>query len=286
MDGLLEKYGIDRSLSVDVKLTLLEKERQKVLRKLNHVFGDARKEQELSEELDRMEAVMEELEEAGGRQLSMEDVKVEVRALSQTQLTFSEEEWTMEEKEAAEIAELGAIRKLQSEVMKNQGRDLSVCVTGIRRIADFYESRKAFGSLETWLTYGAQWVPHPYFVVRLYQSFRRRTDEDADVKKRFYWTKRAADMGDKDACFELAQSYFDRSQPGFNVQEAAYYFAKAAGKEYPEAYLQAFRAFVMMKDYDRAGLCMKEAEKKGLKKTWPGDCKEIVEFGGRYNGTI
>lgn len=278
MTGVLENYGIDASLSVDVQLTLLEKERQKLLRKLNHVFGNPQKEKELGKELDRIEAMMEQLEGAGGKVLSMEDVKLETRELSQTKISFEWEEASMEEKEAKEVAELAAIRKLQAEVMKDQGQNLSICVPGIRRIADFYESRKAYASLETWLTYGAQWIPHPYFVVRLYQFLRTGAKEHEDFQKRFYWTKRAADMGDKDACYELACYYFDKNQPGYHVKEAAYYFAKAAGKDYPDAYLQAFRTFVIMKDYKRAELCMIEAEKKGLRKQWPEDCKELLDF--------
>ena len=50
--GVLERYGIDSSLPDSQALTLLEKEHQKLLRKLNHVFGNAVKEQELEQELD------------------------------------------------------------------------------------------------------------------------------------------------------------------------------------------------------------------------------------------
>lgn len=278
MSSVFERYGIDESLSVDTQLTLLEKERQKTLRKLNHVFGNPEKEKELSEDLNRLDAVIDQLERAGGKQLSMEDVKLETKALSQTMLTFSEEEEAMKEKEAEEIAKLAEIRKLQVKVMKAKGNDIEVSVPGLRRIADFYESKKAYGSLETWLTYGAQWIPHPYFTSRLYQFLRSGLNETADSGKRLLWCKRAADMGDKDACYELACHYFDKNQSNFNAEEAAYYFAKAADQEHPEAYLYAFQAFVVIKDYERAGICLNEAERKGLRKQWPADCIELKKY--------
>ena len=62
--GVLERYGIDSSLPDSQALTLLEKEHQKLLRKLNHVFGNAVKEQELEQELDVLDTAMEELERA------------------------------------------------------------------------------------------------------------------------------------------------------------------------------------------------------------------------------
>lgn len=260
MREVLQRYGIEESLSADMKLTLLEKEKQKVLRKLNHVFGNPQKENELGEELDRLEEVMTELEKAGGKQLSLEDVKIETRKLSQTQVSFSWEEEEMDEKEAAQIEELVKIRKLQAEVMANKGQDPAVCGKGILQIADFYESRGSYGNMETWLIRGSQWFPHKLFLVRLYRLYRERPELAVDRDENlFYWAKRAAEAGDKGACYDLGGFY--TKKPRFNLKEAAYYYAKAAGREYPDAYLHAFKAFYNLKDYKRAEICLLAADK-------------------------
>ena len=56
----LERYGIGRSLPDGQILALLEKEHQKLLRKLNHVFGNAAKEMELEQELEKTKQKTEE----------------------------------------------------------------------------------------------------------------------------------------------------------------------------------------------------------------------------------
>ena len=58
MEQLFEKYGISPTLSNDQKLAALEKEKLKVLRKLNHVFGNPEKEAVLNGELEALERAM------------------------------------------------------------------------------------------------------------------------------------------------------------------------------------------------------------------------------------
>lgn len=107
----LERYGIGRSLPDGQILALLEKEHQKLLRKLNHVFGNAAKEMELEQELDELEAAMEELERTAGRKLSLDDVELEMKTLSQTQVAFDGDAQTEEEQEEAAVAEMMEDRK-------------------------------------------------------------------------------------------------------------------------------------------------------------------------------
>lgn len=262
MNEILRRYGIDPSLSADGKLTLLEKEKQKLLRKLNHVFGDPQKEKEVGDELDELEEVMLRLEQSGGKQLSMEDVRLEVRSLSQTQLTFSEEEEEMDAEEEAQIAELNEIRKLQRAVMDNNGEDWDVCIPGIGTIVDFYEERGSQFNMETWLVRGAQWVPHKIFLFRLYQLYCDWEEAPIDQNTRLYWTRRAADLGEKSACYKMGE--YHTKKPQFDLQKAGRYFAKAAGDEYPEAYLQAFKVYYNLKDYRRAEICLQAAMKKNI----------------------
>lgn len=264
MSEVLKRYGIEESLSADVKLTLLEKEKQKVLRKLNHVFGDPKKERQVEEELDGLETVMAELERAGGKQLSMADVQIETRKLSQTQITFaSEDEEEMGEEEAAQIEKLVRIRKLQGEVMANRGKDPKLCGRGIIEIVDFYESKGSYRSMETWLARGAQWFPHKTFLIRLYRLYKERPElSNTPEETLFYWTKRAAETGDPGACYDLGHFYIKK--PRFDLKEASYCFAKAAGREYPDAYLYAFKAFYNLKDYKRAEICLLTADKMGV----------------------
>ena len=128
--GVLERYGIDSSLPDSQALTLLEKEHQKLLRKLNHVFGNAVKEQELEQELDVLETAMEELERAGGRKLSLDDVELETKSLSQTQIEFDENAQTEEEA----IAEMMEIRRLEKQIRKDQGKNIEVSFRGILKL--------------------------------------------------------------------------------------------------------------------------------------------------------
>lgn len=263
MKEVLLRYGIDDELSTDVKLTLLEKEKQKLLRKLNHVFGDPVKEKEVGNELDNLEEAMAEMEKAGGRQLSMEDVKLETRSLSQTQMTFFEEDKEeMDADEERQIAELNEIRRLQREVMENNGTDWDVCIPGINKIVNFYEARGSRLNMETWLVRGVQWASHKLFLIRLYHLYCDWPEAPIDDNARLYWTRRAAEVGDKGACYKMGE--YHTKKASFDLKKAGYYFAKAAGDEYPDAYLQAFKVFYNLKDFRRAEICLESALKKGV----------------------
>lgn len=263
MKEVLSRYGIEEAFSADVKLSLLEKERQRALRKLNHVFGNPRKERELEKELDSIEAVLTELESIGGKRLSMEEVQLETRKLTQTQLQFSQEEEEMDEAEAAQIERLKKYRKLNAELLADRGQNPQACLEGIQWIADFFEEQGVWSNLETWLSRGIQWAPHKVFFTRLYQLYREKPElVQGSEQKLFYWAKRAAETGDRGACYDLGRFYIKK--PWFDLKEAAYYFAKAAGDEYPDAYLLAFEAFYHLKDYKRAEICLLEADKRSI----------------------
>ncbi len=226
--GVLERYGIDSSLPDSQALTLLEKEHQKLLRKLNHVFGNAVKEQELEQELDVLETAMEELERAGGRKLSLDDVELETKSLSQTQIEFDENAQTEEE-----------------------------------AIAEMMEIRRFLGR-EKWLAYAVEWFHYPQHTNEMYDLQRTRTDGLADPEKCRYWMRRAAQTGHKDACFEMGKECMKEGSPSFDLKQAAVYFAKAADREHPQAYLYAFAAFYKLEDYNRAETCLKAADKIGV----------------------
>lgn len=264
MEELLKKYGIDSKLSEDAKLSMLERERQKALRKLNHVFGDSDREKELEEELDWLDAAIDELEKAGRKHLSMDDVKIEMRSLSQTQVAF-EEEKAPDETEELQIKELMEIRELQKIVMADSGKNVEISFRGIAKIKDFYESRGNYHRVETWLTYGAQWFKGvSYFSDELYALYRDGIGGLTDPEKKRYWTGRAAELGNRDACFEMGKYYLDPKSTLSNLNKAAMLFAKAADREHPQAYIYAFIAFYKMKDYKRAETCLIAGNRIGV----------------------
>ena len=258
--GVLERYGIDSSLPDSQALTLLEKEHQKLLRKLNHVFGNAVKEQELEQELDVLETAMEELERAGGRKLSLDDVELETKSLSQTQIEFDENAQTEEEA----IAEMMEIRRLGKQIRKDQGKNIEVSFRGILKLLDYYKRKGSFLGREKWLAYAVEWFHYPQHTNEMYDLQRTRTDGLADPEKCRYWMRRAAQTGHKDACFEMGKECMKEGSPSFDLKQAAVYFAKAADREHPQAYLYAFAAFYKLEDYNRAETCLKAADKIGV----------------------
>lgn len=258
--GVLERYGIDSSLPDSQALTLLEKEHQKLLRKLNHVFGNAVKEQELEQELDVLETAMEELERAGGRKLSLDDVELETKSLSQTQIEFDENAQTEEEA----IAEMMEIRRLEKQIRKDQGKNIEVSFRGILKLLDYYKRKGSFLGREKWLAYAVEWFHYPQHTNEMYDLQRTRTDGLADPEKCRYWMRRAAQTGHKDACFEMGKECMKEGSPSFDLKQAAVYFAKAADREHPQAYLYAFTAFYKLGDYNRAETCLKAADKIGV----------------------
>ena len=260
----LERYGIGRSLPDGQILALLEKEHQKLLRKLNHVFGNAAKEMELEQELDELEAAMEELERTAGRKLSLDDVELEMKTLSQTQVAFDGDAQTEEEQEEAAVAEMMEIRRLEKLVMKDHGKNIDVSFRGILRLLDYYERKGSFLGREKWLAYIIEWFHYPQHTNEMYDLQRTRTDGLADPEKCRYWMRRAAKTGHKDACFEMGKECMKEGSPSFDLKQAAVYFAKAADREHLQAYLYAFTAFYKLEDYNRAETCLKAADKIGV----------------------
>lgn len=264
MERVFEKYRMPPGLTTDEQLTFLERQRHTLLRKLNHVFGNPEKEIELSSELDALESVMHHLEKEGGKQLSLDDVDLTVRELSQSEVSFQQE--TMEEDEKIQIEELKKIRKLQAEVMADGGKNPEISLQGIYEIAMFYERKKKYALSEIWLAYGAQWYPDDKtFTELLFYLYALHKDGVPDTQKQFYWTKKAAKAGNKDACLELGKHYFKKGTAQFSLKDAAYYFAKAADSRHPDAYIHAFTAFYKIKDYKRAETCLLAADKTGVR---------------------
>ena len=106
----------------------------------------------------------------------MEDVQLETRKLTQTQLQFSQEEEEMDEEEAARIERGKKYRKLNAQLLADRGQNPQMCLEGIRWIADFFEEQGVWSNLETWLSRGIQWAPHKEFFTRLYKLYREKPD--------------------------------------------------------------------------------------------------------------
>lgn len=263
MDSVYVRYHIDETLTDDVKLTLLERQKQILLRKLNHVFGNPLKEKELNQELDDVEGEMYKLQSAGGKTLSLDDIKLNLRDLSQQTISFEEEPMGQEEK--AQIEELEKIRELQAEVLADAGATAEISLNGIYKIVAFYQERGSQMLSAIWLSYGAKWYPHEkLFANMLYYLYRLGIDGLDDPNQQFFWRKKAADNGNRDACYEMGQYYMKKDSAQYDLAKAGRYFAKAADRKHPEAYLHAFAAFYSLGDYKRAEICLTAADKLGI----------------------
>lgn len=263
MDSVYVRYHIDETLTDDVKLTLLERQKQILLRKLNHVFGNPLKEKELSQELDDVEGEMYKLQSAGGKTLSLDDIKLNLRDLSQQTISFEEE--PMGQEERVQIEELEKIRELQAEVLADAGATAEISLNGIYKIVAFYQERGSQMLSAIWLSYGAKWYPHEkLFANMLYYLYRLGIDGLDDPNQQFFWRKKAADNGNRDACYEMGQYYMKKDSAQYDLAKAGRYFAKAADRKHPEAYLHAFATFYSLGDYKRAEICLTAADKLGI----------------------
>lgn len=243
MNEILEKYQIDSALSRAEQLALLEQVKQKLLRKLNHVFGDSEKEEELNLEMDQLEQVMEVMHADGGV-LSLDDVNLELRDLSQTAVDpRQKKEMEIQEKE----------RMLLEEEL-SLGEKYSLVVD----VAVYFLQKHIFDKFGYWCQYGAQ-LGSGYFMSLMYDYHSKEMFGALDPQKAFYWLKKAAEAGEKDCCQELGKRYLNRNSPMFDLQQAAIWSVKAADSEHPEAYLQAFTAFQSMKLFEKAEICLKAA---------------------------
>ncbi|MBQ7796979.1 MAG: SEL1-like repeat protein [Lachnospiraceae bacterium] len=248
MNHILEKYQIDPDLSRDEQLALLEKVKQKLLRKLNHVFGDPEKEEELNREMDELEKAMDALRADGGT-MSLDDVDLELRGLSQTALAPGQKkELEIQEKER---------RLLEDELTLSEKYSLVI------DLAVYYLQNRIFDKYGYWCQYGAQ-LGIGYFMSLMYQYHTEKFLGAEDPQKAFYWLKKAAEAGEKDCCEELGKRYLQQKSPLFDLKQAAIWSVKAADEEHPDAYLRAFTAFQMMKDYARAEICLTAGHDNGV----------------------
>ena len=243
MNEILEKYQISSDLSRDEQLALLEKVKQKLLRKLNHVFGDPEKEEELNREMDQLEKVMDALRADGGT-MSLDDVDLELRGLSQTALAPGQKkEMEIQEKE----------RMLLEEDLTLQEK-----YSFVADVAIYYLQNRMFEKYGYWCQYAAQ-LGFGYFMGLMYSYHTEDFYGAQDSQKAFYWLKKAAEAGEKDCCQELGKRYLNKNSAMFDPQQGAVWSVKAADSEHPDAYIQAFVAFQMMKMYEKAEICLKAA---------------------------
>lgn len=243
MKEILETYNIDSALSHDAQLAQLEIVKQKLLRKLNHVFGDSEKEEKLNLEMNQLEQAMELLRAEGGF-LSLDDVKLETRELSQSvvcpgrkkEIEIQEKERMLREKELSEREKTSLI--------------IDVVV--------YYLQNHIYDKFGYWCQYGAQ-LGYGYFMSLMHEYHSKELFGVVDSQKAFYWLKKAAQAGEKDCCEKLGKVYLSQKSPMFDLQQAAIWSVKAADAEHPNAYLQAFTAFYSMRQFEKAEICLKTA---------------------------
>lgn len=248
MNRVLEKYQISPELSKDEQLALFEKAKQKLLRKLNHVFGDPEKEQELNEEMDLLEQAMDCLKADGGS-LSLDDVNLETRDLSQTVVSPGQKkELEIQEKER---------RFFEGELTYQEKSSY------VLDIVIYYLQNHIFDKYGYWCQQGAQ-LGLGFYMKMMYEYHTMEMFQAQDSQKAFYWLKKAAEAGEKECCVELGKRYLNKNSQMFDPQAAAIMFVKAADEEHPDAYLYAFVAFQAMGAYDKAEICLKAAYDMGI----------------------
>jgi TPR repeat protein len=252
-EAVFEKYNITESLTQDEKLQILEKEKEKLLRKLNHVFGNPQKEEELSGELRAIEHAMASLQQAGGK-LSLDDVEIEMRDLSQTSVEIG----SRAQEEAQEF--------LEKEAMLRENDDLSHAqkIELLYEILHYYLSLDYWAKIEQIALLGADLGDEMSMRI-LYLLYSKELISRVDTPQRaLYWLRKSADAGNKDSCFDMGKYYLAKNSAQRNPQKAAVYFVKAADESHPLAYLHAWAAFASQKDYARAEVCLTAAVDAGI----------------------
>ena len=247
MENVFKKYKIDDSLPKNQKLAVLEKEKLKVLRKLNHVFGNPEKEKELNTELEALERVMMELEESGGT-LSLDDVLIESRGLTQTKI----------EAGGAKEEDSESIRK-KERLVKSEDTGLEDRVTALYDLLVYYLKRQEYVQYEYWLLYGAK-CGYPFCMYRLYNYYTDDVFDAYDDQKALYWVKQGADLGEKDCCENLGMLYANENYDMYDPMAAAMCFVKAADSNHPNSYIYAFQMFHRLGQYQKAETCLKAAD--------------------------
>ena len=249
MEQLFEKYGISPALSNDQKLAALEKEKLKVLRKLNHVFGNPEKEAVLNGELEALERAMAGLEETGGR-LSLDDIVLESRGLTQTRV------------EAGQTDDL-SVREMER-MIKAEGTDPDEVVELLYDVIVAHLKARSFEEYEYWLLYGARMgigfcmnLLSDFYAKELYP---KEGSPEENEKRALHWLKKGVEAGDKDCLEKMGLYYADPETERYDPERAAVYFVKAADADHPNSYIFAFQLFHRQGDYQKAETCLRAAD--------------------------
>lgn len=243
MQEIFKEYNITPDMPDSEKLEVLENAKRRLLLKLNHVFGDTDKEQIITAEMDRLENLMEKLQESDT--LSMDDVELEIRELKQTSFKPGEKrKLDIEEKERKLLA--GGLT-----LKEEKNWSLEVLV--------YYLEKKQFDKVEQWGLFNALKGGTTGMVV-MYLFHTREVYGAQDEQKALFWLRKAAELGDKYGCLELGKLYLDKSREMYDPKSAALWLVKAADSdENKEAYMLAFQAFLLLEDYKKARICLKGA---------------------------
>lgn len=243
MHAVFLRYGISFDLPVAQKLKLLETQKQKLLRKLNHVFGNPEKEEQLNLELQQLEAVMEQLS-CESSALSLDDVHIETRELSQTEIGMEQGDTGQQ------------IADLERALLEDSFDSPSARELALMQVVSYYLDNLDFLRLEHWLLFGAK-AGDAWYMRQLANFYKDEVFQSVDFQKSFYWMKCAAQAGDKESCMELGDHFLRRGTSQYSPQQAATWFVKAADRNHPLAYLKAFTAFYLLGDYKKAETCLR-----------------------------
>lgn len=249
MEKIYNRYGISPDLSKEQKLAALEKHKLKVLRKLNHVFGNPEKEALLNEELESLEQVMETLEETGVK-LSLDDILLDLKESSKAKtLTSKEEKILIKEKER---------------LIKSEETDMDDVISLIGDVITYYLRERIFEKYEYWLLYGAR-MGLLYCMKFLNNYYTHDVYGAQDEQRALYWLKKGAELGDKDCLEDLGIYYADQEAEYYDPAKAAMCFVKAADAEHANSYIFAFQMFHRLGEYKKAETCLHAADRMGIK---------------------
>ena len=216
------------------------------------MFGNPSKEEELSKELQALEEAMAAIEGKGGR-LSLDDVQLEVRELSQTQVEPGIQEKTDSED----------IRAAEGMLLRGELEDGEERSKVFYNVLIYHLQQRNFQRLEYWLLDGAQ-RGDSYCMKVLSEFYEDEVYGAVNPERHFYWMKQGAEAGNKDCLFKMGQYYAQQGTDHYRPAEAAVCFVKAADEEHQEAYLHAFVMFYTQKDYVRGEICLKAGYEAGV----------------------
>ena len=249
MQKVLENYGISPDMPYVQKLNILEEQKQSLLRKLNAAFGRPELEKKISKELLILENVQEDLKNQPV--FSMDDVDIEVRELSQTIVP----------KEKDEFAE---IRRKETAILEDTV-DGTEAYGYIIDILVYYLRNGFYSKMEPWLLYASSYEDL-IIINLLIDCYTKPMFGREDPQKAFYWTKKAAELGDKDCCNKLGDYYGLRKSACYDPYEALRWYIEAADNEHIAAYLKAAALFSFLEQHDKAKICYNAALELGEKR--------------------